>query len=59
VATRSREADIRRFELGRRLPLLTTVGKLWRALDKAGVEFIDPADRMGSGRTLAGGPLTG
>ncbi len=34
----------------------------WLIVDRlaaAGVEFIDPADRMGSGRALAGGPLTG
>ena len=57
VDMRSREADIRKFELGRRLLLLTTAGKLRRSLDR--VVLIDPADRMGFGRTLAGGPLTG
>jgi predicted transcriptional regulator len=40
---------IEKFEVGKTTPLLTTAGKLRRALEKAGVVFIDPDEELGPG----------
>jgi predicted transcriptional regulator len=47
----------RQFENGQTDPKLSTVGKLRRALEKAGVIFVDPTAEHGPGVILRDGKL--